>query len=357
MTPSPPIRSSCSDGPGAVIDACLRAVARGSTVTLPCDGFRDWRALCRIAADEGVGAPVYRALEASPALPPATRDRLRREYESALVFKDACLLRLQELREAVDRRIPIVLTQGIALLEHLYVEPLGRAMTDVDLLLPEGGGTQVTEALRALGYRPLLSYRQVWVREGFMIDLHEDLWGTQRTRARERLTKGVAVRWRPSEMAPGYGIVTREIAAMHAAYHGVKHGFARRVWALDTLLFRVQGAYGSTHPARRPGYVAAAIDYLALEGLLDSHEHEMGKRPGVRARLCVAVLRSSGLPGKGELALALSAPFWTDTVAYLWTSLFPRSAMLEQMYGGGGVIVLHLKRLWMIALRVMGIRR
>ncbi|MBN1127982.1 MAG: nucleotidyltransferase family protein [Chitinispirillaceae bacterium] len=302
--------------------------------------------LAEIERDE-TASLIYPFVKNHPAIPGQTIRRIRREYERALMHRDLALQTLETLKDGLCATGRVVLIQGLAALEHLYPEPWARAMGDIDLYLPDGNDTAVHALLRERGFEPCGGYGQVWARRGIVIDLHVDFWGADRIAARALLTQGVPVDLVPSRTMPGYLVPAASCASFHAAFHALKHGFARKRWLFDLLMYFRAGHLRVAPGCPHSFIVPIALDRLAASGLITTEERADvdAPLPGTRRRMLDRVLRNGDRVGRGELALALACPTWGATVRYLMGSFFPPRQTLNEMYGARSFPGLYARRI------------
>jgi hypothetical protein len=321
----------------------LRSVAEGKTPSFPANGqFAEGSFIDEIDRDE-TASLVYPALKNHPAVPAEVLSRLRRAYEHALMHREIAVQTLEELRHDLCVGGRIAIMQGLAALEHLYPEPWARTMGDIDLYLPDGNEEVACRALEKNGFAACGSYDRVWSRNGIVIDLHVDFWGADRVACRTLVTRGVTVDLIPSRTFPGYLAPTARCAAFHTAFHALKHGFARKRWLFDLLMYFRAGHCNDIMHRSSSLIVPIALDRLVRLGLLSPDESAGVSLPAARRRLLAWALRDGDRVGRGELALALACPTWKATARYLAGSLCPSRRTLREMYGthAGPVLYAH----------------
>jgi hypothetical protein len=295
----------------------------------------------------GLSALIYPFVKDAGTIPELPRTRLRRAYESALVYKDLALQVLRELGPHLTGSGRVVLMQGVALIEHFYPEPWARPMSDIDLFLPDGNLCAVQSVLRKDGFNPFGSYERVWQRKGLTIDLHLDFWGADRIPGRKALFRNAPVIYTPSELLPGYQVPDVASVALQAAFHGIKHAFAKKKWLFDLLMLKQRGcdiaSIGKNHS--RIGQAACRALYDAdLIDKSDIPKKRAALTPLRRVLLNHCITRGSA-PGYGEIAVALLFRRWWSGIGYLFGSAFPPSPVLREMYGSHPLPDLLARRL------------
>jgi hypothetical protein len=144
----------------------------------------DERGLVSEAARHGLAGLVQHELQRrNLALSPDAAQALRRQalFDAATSSKIRRLL--FETLDAFDREgIPTILLKGYGLASRLYPDPLMRAMSDVDLLIPPDHLDRALHILRQQGLQPKVDaddyypeqYRHAWALEGpqGLLELH-----------------------------------------------------------------------------------------------------------------------------------------------------------------------------------------
>ncbi|MBN2038040.1 MAG: nucleotidyltransferase family protein [Chitinispirillaceae bacterium] len=329
-----------------MMSGLVRSAVYGEPLSPPALAALDDERLLDELEYQGIAALMYPAVSEEPSLSRRGMDRFRRAYENALIYKDLALQVLRDLREALTRTGRIALMQGIALYEHVYHEPLARCMSDIDLFLPDNNLAEVQAVLRKNGFLPYRSYKGVWTRKGVMIDLHCDLWGADRIPGRRLITKPFDLALEQSRLLPGYLVPSASCAALHAAFHGLKHGFARMVWLADVLMLLRAGHYNTMLERNDTFIVSIALRRLQSLGCIrrDDLAHQPVTLPFIRRILIDTLVRNGEREGYGECALALSCTSWHDTAGYFAGSLLPPRQTLEAMYGERSYLGLCARR-------------
>jgi hypothetical protein len=315
----------------------------------------------QILENNGLAPSVYPLLTRQPAGGDGDAARFfKSQYENALIHKDLCVNMLCELKSRLCAGGRVVIMQGLALAENIYHEPMSRQMSDIDLYLPDNNGLQVRRVLAENGFSSYGSYTNLWYRQGLCIDLHESLWGEDRLPYRRYIAPSMASGVKPSGLVDGYYIPDNTLAALHAAFHGLKHGFARAVWMLDVLMLWNKGYFKGIEKDGAGGRLqACALGYLCDKGLLNSDAYppsQSNKRYGKRITAARYLLRYGERDGVGELVLAMLCSTCIRTVVYFLHSVFPAKDVLMQMYGkhsGPGLYFLRIRALCRLCLRVV----
>jgi hypothetical protein len=212
-----------------------------------------------------------------------------------------------------ERRIPSLLLKGPAVARWLYAEDEVRAYGDVDLLVPPSDRDGAEQALRELGFAPLVEEAELrghrplhateWVaRDGISVDLHVTISGAgappQRVWDALRLhTVPLELGEAETDVLDAAGIAL--LVALHAAHHGV--GYERFRMELRRALDRLPEQSWAEAAALAEGIDATPAFAAGLA--LDPRGAELAATLGLAGRRTVdATLRASGPP---PLALGL----------------------------------------------------
>jgi hypothetical protein len=302
--------------------------------------------------DNGLASLVYPLLgEARGQLNADAEEFFLKSYQDALMHKDLAVHILRDMRSRMTRHGRIVLLQGLALAEQVYAEPLCRQMSDIDVHVPDGNAEDVRTCLKEYGFEKFRNYRNVWYRKGMCIDLHESLWGEDRIPCRKWLAPHLELEVVPSAQVPGYYVLSPQLSALQNLFHGLKHGFGRAVWVLDTLMMWRKGYLDSALRQRSRSKIAlAGVRYLRDRGLVEQDAPAQQAAKGKRLwwRVERTVLMHGRREGAGEFALAFLCPSLWQSFAYLMCAAFPPQHVLEEMYGREHKAVLPIVRVWVL---------
>ncbi len=300
--------------------------------------------------NDGMASLIYPKLDLVKSfLPEDIVQLFRSHYENAIIFKEFAVQILKDLQPALTSVGTIVLTQGLALSETVYPEPMFRAMGDVDIFLPEGNMRRIREVFLDYGFVPYRDYENVLEYNQIMIDLHEGLWGTDRFTQREHIIPRKDVAWRPSRLIPGLSVLEPECLALHSAFHGVKHGFNKGVWDCD-LVRLYNAGYLTPEAQTRQEYVLKYITFghLRFKKILPVRLSEKNTYPipiPVRA-IVYMLVKHSDRPGFGQMMFSFLCPSLKTWLHYMGVILLPPKHILQQMYGRSIYPVLVLKRVF-----------
>jgi hypothetical protein len=306
----------------------------------------EWAIFSAQLSCEGLLPYFYSNLKDRDAFPEQVVLESRQCYKNALLYKDYAVCRLKELQEQLCEKGRVVVIKGLALCEDVYREPEVRPMTDVDLYLPDGSIDDVKETLIDNNFTPVASYPYLLQTKELVMDLHQDLWGVRRIAERSTLIPVIEPKFVSSRLLPGYYIPSPFLLAIHTAYHGLKHGFSKKIWLLDLLKLYNSGNFDPKLIQTIGSMVVqVAFEHLHDQGLIADAIPEVRKITPLRQKLIKQALRHHNRTGIGEILMALCCETWPKTLVYFAATFFPKKQVLEEMYGKRPYVVLLLHRM------------
>lgn len=276
----------------------------------------------------------------------------RTHYENALIFQDFALHILNELQQKLCDTGRIVITQGLALYETVYHEPLCRSMGDIDLFLPDGNSDAVKRILEEYGFRNYRNYNNVLEYKQIMLDLHDGLWGTDRFIQRNYIIPEYNIKLQPSSLIEGFHILCPEHLALHCAFHGIKHSFDKEIWDLDlAMLYNKGHLTEKTFSKQEHILKSLTFEHLYIIGMLPPIVPESNKySPSLVMRKSIIILsRNIKRAGLGQITFSLMCSSFFKSVQYLFALFIPPKHILHQMYGTFPWPLLIVIRLFHIA--------
>ncbi len=275
----------------------------------------------------------------------------RTHYENALIFKDFSLHILNELQPKLCDTGKIVITQGLALSEIIYNEPLCRSMGDIDIFLPDGNSEAVKRILKEYGFRYYRNYHNVLEYKQIMLDLHEGLWGTDRFIQRKHIIPERKIKLQPSSLIKGFHILCPEHLALHCAFHGIKHSFNKDIWNLDLFILHKLGHLTEEAHSRQE-YILKSLTFKHLSNInllpqisIDNKKYPLS--PVVKKSIAI-ISQYNSRAGLGQIAFALMCPSLIKSFQYLFALFMPSKHILHQMYGKFPYPILIIIRLFHI---------
>ena len=284
---------------------------------------RDWD---REAALHGLGGLMEAAAQQLEV--PIRPHVLRSQARVNAAYEMECLLLSEKFGQ---RGLPVMVLKGGALLLSVYAGRSGwRCLRDLDLMVESQRREEAVGLLLELGYRPSPGG---FARAGLELDLHCDLWGSERIPQRGRV-------WGlPPQEAWGCSQALCEGSWMrrlgthhqiqHVVVHALKHSYQRLIWLADVgFLTQLQGAPVATSAAMEVAQgVAERLLWRPLGG-----PPPQGAIPWLAERLVDSIRGGRAPEWAGEVVVALLQPSWGQRARYLGELLVPPEAELRRMY-------------------------
>jgi len=194
------------------------------------------------AMKEGVAGILYKSLLASGALD--SLDREHRETLQAVYYQTVRMnLRLmhalkQVLSQANQREVPLVVLQGMDLLNDPYEDIGLRPMTDIDLWVSRRDYEELVRILQVLGYERDDVYASTFKQGPIVFDIHTHILWADRIRARKLLlgrgeehligeVRAIKIEGEKALCLSSYDQV------LYLSLHAFKHRAERLIWLVD----------------------------------------------------------------------------------------------------------------------------
>jgi hypothetical protein len=203
---------------------------------------RDKDVLIERALREGVASLLYKNLKTSELLErlsPGQRERLETCYFQTLRLNLRLIRDLKQVLSTVNqRRIRVVLLQGIILLTQLYSDIGVRPLGDIDLWVLQEDYAAFIDRLETLGYERDPLYPNTLRRGLTVFDLHTHILGADRIRARSLLlAKGQNDIFNDTQVIDFCGSEARCLntydQVFYLGLHALKHNLDRLLWLAD----------------------------------------------------------------------------------------------------------------------------
>lgn len=237
---------------------CLRSLEGGVAPAPPVP--LDWDLVLTSAEAEGLAPALGFALRAgAPAvMPTAVQERLAWHLAEATARHLTLRRELGRVLRAFARQgIPVIPLKGLVLAEALYLDPVLRAASDLDLLVRPEAVLAVDELLQSLGYRRLadahswsfdLAYDRATLYAGpggVHVDLHWSLLSEPRYTWNEGEALQVWDRTIKIQVAgeAALGLCPEDLLLYLAVHLAVHHGLGGLLWYWDLAL--ILGRWGA----------------------------------------------------------------------------------------------------------------
>lgn len=302
------------------------------------------------AAAEGMAGLLFRALKHHGCQGVATAealDRLQSIYYLTIRTNVRHLAVLKEVfSEFNSNGIRAAVIQGLSLLLDLYPDPGLRPVSDIDLWVLPGELDRASALLHGLGFGSTLLYPRLFRKGDLLIDLRTQLMGGERIHARRLLAKidprSIFENCRRLVYEGcGLRVLSPQDQALYLTLHAVKHNLERLVWLAD-----LKRLVADWKPLDWDAFAKRAAEFgqLRLPAVMG---HLLGLLPGgrppepLKADVRLSALekhllrmRTRGALPKWSSLVLLRAGSGLKQAEYALESMFPRPAVLRQVFAG-----------------------
>jgi len=324
--------------------------------------------LIDMAIKEGLSGLVYKNLMESGML--ETLGHKQRERLQYLYYQTVCLnLRLiHDLKEVLhllnQKKIQVVLLQGIALMGQTYDDIGLRPMTDIDLWVLQKDYPGLKSILSSQGYQGDPIYPNTFRKGATTFDLHTHILWADRIEARKLLlTKSQEHIYHDTRIMHFEGqevlCLSQYDQVLYLSLHALKHDVNRLIWLVDIkgLLTGWKGSdWGALLNRARELGQEKTISYICflLLHLFDFHLPLEAQQLLERKRIHFIEkkalkerIKGDSLPVWASLLLFSSDKGFWKRFSFALETLFPRPEILRQIFIGspdGKVCQLYVKR-------------
>jgi hypothetical protein len=324
--------------------------------------------LVDMALREGVAGLLYKNLKKAGVLGYLGHEQIRHlqsAYYLTICFNLALIHDLKEiLRRLNQRKIRVVLLQGIGLLQQTYKDIGLRPLTDIDLWVLPGRRDAVDDALAGLGYKKNRLYPNIFKRNATIVDINTHILWADRIKSRQLLIHDIQGQLfdscRPMDFE---GETTHSLSPpdqiLYLGLHVIKHYADRLIWLVD-LKNLLQDCQASDWQAliqrgldlgqeNMIDYVRFLVAHLFDCSLPYGTDHSASGRPLSCLEKMILRRRLNGrpLPVWSPLLLFTSGKRLSKKATFIFESLFPRAEVLRQVFANNAdlkVWQLYLKR-------------
>ena len=309
--------------------------------------------LINIAIKEGLSGLLYKSIMRSgmlEALGHRQRERLQSLYYQTVVFNLKLIHDLEEVLDLLNqKKIQVVLLQGIALIQQIYDDIGLRPITDVDLWVLQKDYLGLTSILSSQGYEKDPIYHNTFRKGSTIFDLHTHILWADRIKARELLlTKGQEQIYHDTRIIHFEGqevrCLSRYDQVLYLGLHALKHDVNRLIWLVDIkrLLADWKGFDWQEllDRARELGQ-EKTISYIffLLFYLFDFHlpleAHHLVERKRLHfleKKILRERIKRDSLPIWASLFLFSSGKGLHKRLSFILETLFPRPEILRQVF-------------------------
>ena len=309
--------------------------------------------LINIAVKEGLAGLLYKGLMKSGVL--ETLDQTPRERLQSLYYQAvrSNLKLIHDLKQVLhvlnEKKVPVVLLQGIALLQQVYEDVGLRPLTDIDLWVLKRHYPGLTSVLSSQGFETDSLYPNTFTKGSTTFDIHTHILWADRIKARMLLlTKDQTHIYRDARTISVEGqqalCLGQYDQILYLSLHALKHDVERLIWLVDikSLLGDWKGSdwQALTDRAKELGQ-EKTISYVLflLHDLLDFQlPMEAGKfleterLSSLEKKVLRERTKRHALPVWASLILFTSGKGLKQRFSFIFETLFPRPEILRQIF-------------------------
>ena len=309
--------------------------------------------LINMAIDEGLAGLLYKNLMKSGTLETLghkQRERLQSIYYQTVLFNLRLIHDLKEVLHLLNqKKIQVVLLQGIALMQQIYVDIGLRPMTDIDLWVLQDDYSSLINILSSQGYQRDPIYPNTFRKGSTTFDLHTHILWADRIKARALLlTKSQEHIYNDTRIIHFEGqealCLSQYDQVLYLSLHALKHDVKRLIWLVDIKCLLADWKRSDwealLNRARELGQekTISYIFFLLLH-LLDFRLPVEARRLLERKRLHFMEkkalrerIKRDALPVWAPLLLFPSGKGLHNRLCFILETLFPRPEILRQVF-------------------------
>lgn len=320
--------------------------------------------LIQLAVDNGLAAWCFNRLKIGmiDVVEPFCSDKWKRAYVYNTIYYQKYLLVFDKVQKALNQKdIPVIALKGMALASGLYADEGLRPMGDIDILVPEGSGSEALSVLLEAGAKQVVvprselhektdAHMRALTIDGVMVEIHQRLFAL----GSDYYIKDADYFASPVHIN-NQGVQISRLNDVWMLYHLVAHaikgihmGGLRLGWLLDIalLLHKSEDAKGLVdqvlviNPSKKKAigrWLGMAMFLLPLN--ISWHSHRQQDMAFLSGLIKYRDVRSSHrLVNFWQL---LKTPGITNKITLLWRECFPSREYMYFRYKN-----LNNKSLW-----------
>jgi hypothetical protein len=201
--------------------------------------------LIDLAENEGLACLLYKNLEKSElleTLDSRDRKRLQTLYYRNVHYNLKLLKDLQAVLKRMNQeKIPVVILQGIVLLQQIYGDPGLRYLSDIDLWVLKESYPHLISILTDMGYKKEPLFPELYKKGSTTFDIHTHLLWSDRIKSRSLLmNKDQDHIYREINKIEIEGqeafCLSPSDQVLHLSLHALKHNVSSLIWLVDIKL-------------------------------------------------------------------------------------------------------------------------
>ncbi len=313
----------------------------------------DTNHLIDLAVKEGLAGFLYKTLLKAgllETLNPHHKQKLYTTYDLTIRHNIKLIHALNEILKAlVQKQVPVILMQGISLLQQVYKDIGLRPMNDIDIWVLPNLYTDLIDCLVSQGFEKNSIYPNTFSKGEVVLDIHTHILGGDRIKSRDLL-----IDIGQEEIFQNARLINIENSAalclnpsdqfLYLSLHAMKHNLERLIWLVDikslvakwdlsdwkTLVIRAE-KLGQQTTLFYMLYVLTNIFKLKLPSEISSYLE--GWKPNIfERRILGRRISGSSIPTWSQLVLISAGKGIRERIPFIRETLFPRPKILRQVF-------------------------
>jgi hypothetical protein len=310
--------------------------------------------LVELSIQEGLTCLLFKSLKKAGVLGYLGHQHIQRLQSCYYFAAHRNLKLIQDLKKILHQlnqnKTPVVLLQGMPLLQQIYTDIGLRPMTDIDLwVLPENFDA-VEKGLTKLGYCNDSIYPKTFRRDSTIIDLNTHILWADRIKSRRFLVSGRQEDiYDNCQVMDFDGEQTRCLGrydqVLYLSLHAFKHCANRLIWFADIKIliadWKAADWKALFDRARQLGQENAIIYMLFLIGHLFDDKlpcdiqtmAENHRLTYLESAILRKRLSGQPMPGWAPMVLFTTGKALHKRLYFIFENMFPRPQILRQIFG------------------------
>jgi len=313
----------------------------------------DTSRLIDIAVKEGLAGFLYKSLLKAgllETLNPHHKQRLYTTYYLTIRHNLKLIHALNEILKPLnEKKIQVILMQGISLLQLVYRDIGLRPMNDMDLWVLPNNYPDLADCLVGQGFKCNSLYPQTFNKGEVMLDVHTHFLWADRIKSRD-----VLIKIGQEEIFKSAQLINVENTAalflnpsdqfLYLSLHALKHNLERLIWLVDiislitkwelsdwkALIMRAEELWQQATLFYML-YILTNIFKLRLPYEISSYLD--GWKPNIfERRVLNRRVKGSPIPTWGQLVLISAGKGIGERISFVKETLFPRPKILRQVF-------------------------
>jgi hypothetical protein len=309
--------------------------------------------LIDLAVKEGMAGFLYKSLLKAgllDTLHPHHKQRLYETYYLTIRHNLKLIHALNEiLKPLVPKQIPVILMQGISLLQQVYRDIGLRPMTDLDLWVLPTHYSDLIDGLVSQEFKCNSLYPHTFTKGEVVLDIHTHILGGDRIKSRDFLIdlgqEEIFKKARPINIENSVALcLSPSDQFLYLSLHALKHNLERLIWLVDIkclvanwdvsdwkALIKRAEELGQKSALFYMVFVLKNIFKLKLPANISSCL-DSWKPSFIERKVLTRRINGRSISTWSQLLLISAGKRMRDRISFVRETLFPRPDILRQVF-------------------------